>query len=327
MKQFAEHEWAELESHLAKLGNGITRAIFEEWLNLGETQAALAEKYGENYSVWQALSYMVTPPTRTRASKLLYEKGTRGRKDRGLGGDRSYRPGKSEDGASDDDGDPGGGLPEEEFNRRVQERLDDYLLAYKDVAPNDMASLRDLCLIEVNIELLNGLVAREYSKASPDGSKIGRYLYALKGASEQHRALQRSLHIDRATREREAAKASDVDEVLQIIDAAGEYVEEQGIPLIHTNCTVEGAQGKSDIQFGFMLWSFRELPVKVEWVCPRCGERVQILHSPSEADLQAAAEPAWVGEEEALYRANEEKLRGSQDGGGDNPNERPFGRE
>ncbi len=324
MKQFAEHEWAELESHLAKLGNGITRAIFEEWLKLDETQKTLVEKYGENYSLWQALSHMVKPPVRTRAGNLTFEQGTKKRRSRGLGGDRSY---KADDEGEPESGDPGGGLPEEEFNRRVQQRMDDYLLAYKDVAPNDMASLRDLCLIEVNIELLNGLVAREYGKGEPDGSKIGRYLYALKGASEQHRALQRSLHIDRATREREAAKASDVDEVMQVIDAAGEYVEEQGIPLVHYGCTIAGAQGKSDIQFGFMLWVFRELPVDVVWLCPRCGQQVTVHHTPTAEDLRAAAEPAWVGEEEAHYRANEEKLRGGKDDDGDDPNGTPFGRE
>ncbi len=321
MHTFEEHEWAELEESLRKIGNGVTLDIFKAWLGLAETEARLNEKYGEDaWTLEQALDLMVTPPVQRRSSKLLYEKGTSRESKRRAGAslsgaERSYKASKSEAAnetvADGENKTPFNTISKEEFEKRVAERLKEYTAYFTDIAPNDMALLRNLCYVEVNIDILNGLSALEYTKPEPDGAAISRFSYALKGLNEQARAIQRDLHIDRATRQKEQEKSTDLEEVMGIIDAAGEFAERQSVPLVH-KCKVDGVLGTSTFRFGGVVWAFREIAFSHFFTCPRCGEQVIVEHIPSAEDLRASDEPEWVWEEEQAFAMKEQAVTGKK---------------
>lgn len=286
-----ERERALAEELLKDLPGGV--AIYEEWIQLPESQARVDAKYGPDYTVEQAISVMLR--------KRRVQINTRSVS----GGSRSYKPPKDEE-------------PEpvriqidpEEFKRLQQEKVNRYLTHYDKIAPNDLSVIQDLASVEVEQEKLHEL--QRETIISGDVVGAGRVAYSLKLMSDQARALQRHLHIDRLSREREAERQTEADKVLGVIDEAGAWVEQHGFLLDHLGCQPKGVIGKSDIRFGVLLWDFREIPFTLTWTCPRCGETVTFTHTPSEEDLKAI-EPEWVNWEEEDYQVKEQALRGAQE--------------
>ncbi len=329
MRTFDPVEWFDIEERLRQVPK-ITLEDFKSWLDIAESKSKLDAKYGfDEWTLSQALDLMLQPAAKRRSKRLgdTLTKLQRQQLDRE---DQRFRDSQRErreynqadapaEGPADFESSTAStwsGVPQEEFDRRVEERLAEYAKWYKDIAPNDMALLKNLCFVEVSIAILNALNAAEFAKSEPDSATINRYSQALKGLNEQALSMQRNLHIDRATREREAARLSEVDEALAEIDAAGEYVEEHAIPLVHEHCVTEGVIGESKFLFGYLVWDFLEIEIAVTWTCPRCGQQTHLIHHPKPGDLKAV-EPDWVHEEEQEFIAREQAMKTEEDKDGE----------
>jgi len=103
------------------------------------------------------------------------------------------------------------------------------------------------------------------------------------------------LGIDRAKRQADADKRSDVDSVMAIIEEAGKWAQEQAIRIVHC-----------DTLIGWVLLEFRERPLSVSATCPKCNERFCVDHLPSQEDIAGAVEPAWIADEENAYDPGDE---------------------
>ncbi len=325
MRTFDDRDWSDIAPRLP--GN-IALDDFKTWLDIEETQAQLAAAYGEEWTLRQALDHMLQPVKPKRSYRKLDQMTRAQRKAFDREASQWDREENQPDEPPDDRGrDLGGrsrvdfptaeasswsGVPQEEFDRRVEERLKEYSQWYKDIAPNDAALLKNLCFVEVSIAILNALNAAEFAKAEPDSATINRYSQALKGLNEQALSMQRNLHIDRATREREAAKLSEVEEALAQIDAAGEFVEQNAQPLVHEHCVVEGGIGEAKLLFGYLVWDFPEVEFAVTWTCPRCGKQTHLIHQPKPGDLKAV-EPDWVRQEEEEFIARERAMKSEEE--------------
>ncbi len=307
MRTFDDLDWSGLADRLP--GN-ISLDDFKAWLDIEETQAQLAGKYGEEWTLDQALGHMLQPVKPKRPYRKLDEMTRAQRK--ALDREVADQPDEAPEGPTAEPSVTWSGIPQEEFDRRVDERLKEYSQWYKDIAPNDAALLKNLCFVEVSIAILNALNASEFARQEPDSSTINRYSQALKGLNEQALSMQRNLHIDRATREREAAKLSEVEEALAEIDAAGEFAEQHALPLAHEHCVTEGVIGESKFLFGYLVWDFPEVEVAITWTCPRCGKQTHLIHRPDENDRKAV-EPAWVCQEEEEFIAREKAMQSEED--------------
>ncbi len=333
MRSFSEAEWGEVQVRLAQTPK-ITLEDFRAWLDIEESQAQLDAKFGEDaWSLLQALELMLQPAGKRRARRASdgLTRNQRRQLDREDQQSRDSQRERSELDHLDEPPAPAlsgedqaatplesagpsawAGVPQDEFDRRVQDRLKEYSQWYKDIAPNDAALLKNLCYVETSIAILNALLAAEFARPEPDSAVINRYSQSLKGLNEQALSMQRNLHIDRATREREAAKLSQVDEALAEIEAAGEYVEEHAYPLIHEPCVTPAAIGESRFLFGYLVWDFPEIEFAVTWTCPRCGRETHLIHTPN-ADDQKAVEPAWVHGEEQEFIAREDRVKAEEE--------------
>ena len=243
MKEFSERDWALIESRIRMLGSRLSEQELRDWLALPETHAQLTEQHGEGYTLDDALDSLLGPRPKKRPQRYMPRDKSKDRKRVSLSGaERPYQAPKGKNAAEVGGGfeafvpeEAYTGITQEQFMERVDGRLKEYRAHFKDIAPNDMALLRNLSYVEVNIEILNELMSREYAKSMPEGAAISRYTYALKGLSDQARNLQKDLHIDRATREKETARLSEVDEVMQVLDAEPIHV----IVEAHAHASVE----------------------------------------------------------------------------------------
>ena len=294
MKHFSEADWYIAEKQMGD----VPVAVFKDWLELPESISRVEQEYGEDWTLLDALKVMWPKP---RAPKLTYSYGKK--KAAGLSGaKRSYKPPKDEE-----DETVALAITPEEFEARCQERVEKYTQFYMNIAPNDAAVINDLAAVEVEQEVLHGMMRDAMMNGRvTTANRIG---YTLKGMSEQAGHLQKVLHIDRLTREREAERMSDADEVIAVIDDAGDWMEKHGLKLVHEGCSPETVMGESRILFGIMLWDFMEVGVKIEWICPRCNQPVVFEHIPSAEELAETTEPEWVEAEEEEFRTKEVQVQ------------------
>ena len=314
LKTFPDAEWIRIKETLAKITDPPNAlAYFERWLDKTETQERLNFKYPEGWTLAQALLMWMTLNSRVEAvGKNVHL--TRGEKQRQAQAVRDYGdPPDEESGNGDDNGDEDSiPLPMSagDWEIRYKGYLQELTSWYKDIAPNDMRGLEDLASAYVEREALQML-----SKLHSIAGKV-KFITQLSAAlakqSTRISALEQRLHIDRASREREAEGKSDADAVLEVLDAAGDWVAKHSVKIVHERCRVPGVIGKSDIQFGILMWAFKECYFKLYYDCPRCGRRQKFEHVPSPADVAAATEPPWVDAHEQEYAAKERQLNSEQ---------------
>jgi phage FluMu protein Com len=283
-KHFSEEDWRRAAEALQSGGMWDIDS-FRDWLGWVETQEMLRQRYGDGWTLDDALQYIKptdAPPASPRTTRAERKRA------RGFGA----RPTRENDGDDSDQTvlvNPQDIIGAEEFNRRVEDVVKKYVSHYTDIAPNDLSAIRDMASAEVAMEIVNQLMAAEMH----DPQAVSRYNYALKLLSERARAIQKMLGIDRSAREQVAREQSDADKAIAVISEAGAWVESQMLMVYHC-----------DILLGMFWTDFKEIEWHITSKCPRCGDTVEFVHIPSEEDLRAK-EPEWVAREEAEYRQRE----------------------
>lgn len=316
LTDFDERAWATAEALLENKPDLVK--AFKTWLEFPESQARIEQDYGAEWTLEQAVKMML--PNR-KPGKPILAVGSRKRAGPGREIKRGpYRVGVQGDPDEEmeepeEDEPPETALPAidtKQFQQLVKERIAVYVRSYSDITPNDQAVIDDLAAREVEMDVLHQML-REVMSGEQDkatAGKIASLNYALKKNSEEVRALQKHLHIDRLSREKEAEKMGAADEAAEVIDLAGEFVEKWVVKIIHTGCQVSGVIGKSDILFFEVVrGAFPEVGFDFTFICPRCMQKVEFHYRPTADEIAAAREPAWVAEHEAEYNAKDMELK------------------
>lgn len=145
----------------------------------------------------------------------------------------------------------------DEFETRVAK----YLGAYVEVTPNDEQSIRALVAVEIQLDNIRRQIA--VGATSPEGLKdLVDIQTKLTG---EHRQLQRTLGIDRRTRDEESGGSDVVGKVTESIEQAAEFYRER---IVELECC--------GIKMGHVLMHFESW--HIEAVCPRCGKTVSRSH-------------------------------------------------
>ncbi|CAG1769846.1 hypothetical protein BAC2_00625 [uncultured bacterium] len=285
--RFSREAWAALGLRVQQEGRGRSVSEFREWVGrvAEELDQHLARR---DWTLWEAYEWMCASVEVPRSGRQRDDE-----LDDTVSETEDIAPTVTPNDPLDKVKDDGYG------DDWVAKRMAEYEAFYSRISPNDRASLTDLVQAERNIARLNVRLTAEMSARLPDPVSVKNYQDALSRASQQSRALQTMLHIDRESREKEAAQSSDADKALGTVDAAGAWYEEFATPIIHRGCRASKLPGASDILFGTILWDFEELPARVEVRCPKCGEWVGVELKPTEQALVETTEPPWVAEEEA----------------------------
>lgn len=267
--RFNEVDFQEAQRSLEPYKGAMDLESFKEWLAWPETIQRLVDRYGPDYTIAQAVELAVGGKKR-----------------------KSHKASDSQPAPAEAAPAPPELSPDTPDSQvRLNRRLAEYHQRFADITPNDRATILDLVTAELAAEETNRMLTEEFGKGVSDALRVSNLNQTLKLLSDRMRLLQRALGIDRATREREVKKRGEVDEVLDLMDAAGAWVENEAIRLVHC-----------DTLYGYLITDFREQEAAVEWNCPACKERVRFEHVPTEEDLKAN-EPEWVAVEEEPYRS------------------------
>lgn len=147
-----------------------------------------------------------------------------------------------------------GVLPDEEIEGCVGA----YLKIYENPTPNDIQGIRNLCALEKQLEE----VREKLGKTLKPGD-LKDLTSVQKALMQEHRLQQESLGIARKTRRGKEKTALDL--IREEIEKGRQFVEDKLIRLEHC-----------DIQLGWVLYHFQEIPHKFQFRCPRCGELVTV---------------------------------------------------
>jgi hypothetical protein len=142
---------------------------------------------------------------------------------------------------------------------KSQKRYKRYAGAFENLTPNDEQTILAMCVNEEQQErLAETLASTKITVGNAD--EIKKLHKVLTDLTTEHRQLQKALGIQR--QDRKSEKQTALDLVRTEIDHAREFMEERLITITHEGC---------NIQIGWVLNNFQELPYRCQFTCPRCG--------------------------------------------------------
>jgi hypothetical protein len=182
----------------------------------------------------------------------------------------------------------------------IEAKLAELLAGQTDVQAQDLSLARRFVQAE--------LLSQKYYELLTSGKNVPTALIsALNLAIEKQSRIAgdclKLLGIDRAKRQAEADKRSDVEQVLAVIEEAGKFALASCIQIVHCNTLI-----------GWVIPEFREVGFTITGTCPKCREAYSIVHVPSEEDLRFTTEPDWVAAEESSYSLGKEEEEESDEG-------------
>lgn len=268
LNRFTQTEWAAVRERLDAKEGGFDRSSFVAWLTGPDTEDRLIKRFGEAWTLGDALTLATGGVSKRKAGKR-----------------------QKEAAPEVEEVEEPTNLPlavaMEDLESRVSARVEEYLEGFEDVSVNDEASLRDLANAEVALGELNKLRLVELSKEFPNADTLKRMTESIKLLSEQTRALQKMLDIDRITRNAKQKKRESVEEIMDVMEQAGKWVEEEAIE-IKVGTTL----------IGYLVTDFPELEHTVMVKMPGGWESVD--YKPTEK-AKKAVEPNWIADEELRY--------------------------
>jgi len=120
---------------------------------------------------------------------------------------------------------------------RLQEKLEKYLETYEldeMNEANDMASLKQLCHLEINIEDINESLDKIKDKVS-DSKKVRELNSALRDATQNYAQLQEKLGIHRAKRQSETEE-SPIQHIENLQNMASKFLDSRLKRLVCPKC-------------------------------------------------------------------------------------------
>ena len=159
----------------------------------------------------------------------------------------------------------------------VEDRTNQYLKHFTNVTPNDMIGITEMARIELALGLVDQKLRRLGEKPVADiSSNDIKTLAEVKSTLTKNlQSLEKSLGIDRASREQE----SDVYVIVERVKRqARELIEKRRRELYCANCA------KADIKtyLGFLMFHYdaNDVPFEFKTLCPKCGEPVVVVNHP-----------------------------------------------
>lgn len=154
----------------------------------------------------------------------------------------------------------------ERYERAVEERLALYLEDFDAPLQSDKFSLRTLASMDVWLENIQRLKLQYVDDVSSIARKARFALIEEeKKLSAETRLLQKSLGIDRPTRDRKRKSEAGADAVTEIVKGAKEFIDEQILEVHHCG-----------ILLAWLWLGFAELGVDFVTICPRCKQEVRL---------------------------------------------------
>lgn len=284
LNRFTDADWQPVRARLQKHEGGFDEAQFAIWLAFPETETRLQQAYGDSWTLEQALTLATGGENKDHKPKR-----PRQRKAPAVEAPPpAPRPGSTEESL-------------QELENRVEARIVLYHGYFEDRSPNDEAAIRDLATTEIMLEVMNRrrLVEALAPVTEASSERISKLVADIAKLSDQHNKLQKLLGIDRLTRDREKEQKSDVEQVLEMIKDAAEWVEAECVPVVHCNRVL-----------AHIYPDFREFPFEFKIICPKCEQVVVVRHAPSDEDRRAI-QPEWVEQEEKEFAAVETLVEGN----------------
>ena len=156
----------------------------------------------------------------------------------------------------------------------IESRMKRYRTQYIVETANDEASLRQLCVLEMNMERLeriqDGLMESLEKNEEVSEARINSIVSALQKISLEYRQYQNLMGIDKATREKREAERGGVEYLKNLMRQSRDLLEEHAIKISCAPCAEKG----TILQMGFILCHFGG------WVwqgyCPKGGEGLKL---------------------------------------------------
>jgi len=301
-RQFDKYDIYKAYERCKVLPDGWNWDRFLEWLNIPANQQLVINAKGADFTLNDALDMLNAPAASStvRARLGMHQLNRRRRRGNLVPDALPDTPPRGSltgvDKVTDDDNEQAQAqdtLPLPSVTKdEINQRLEELLAGQTDVQPQDISTARRLVQAEALVEKYYGLLNA--------GNLKPAHITALNLAIEKQSKIatdcQKLLGIDRAKRRAEADKRSDVDKVMEVIEEAGKFAQDQAIQIVHC-----------DTLIGWVLPDFREYGFALTGTCPKCRETFTLVHTPSEDDKASAFEPEWVADEEQSYEAGEEK--------------------
>lgn len=154
----------------------------------------------------------------------------------------------------------------EQHEREAEERFALYLQDFEAPLEPDRLGLRTLASIDVWLEKIQKAKIQYVGEMTPIARKNRFHLIEEeKKLSAEARLWQKTLGIDRATRDRRREDEPDADTVTEIVKAAKEFRDTQVTKVHHCG-----------ILLGDLYLPFPELCEPIVMSCPRCKQKVHV---------------------------------------------------
>jgi len=157
----------------------------------------------------------------------------------------------------------------EDFERKVEERVAQYLEDFETSAKTDVDNLKNLASAQIRLEAIQEVRLHQMAKPiEQQVTKIARDVYKALSEEEkallsQVRLLQKGMGIDKPTREMAADQVTGVDRVQAIVQEAKDFLANEIVEVSHCG-----------IRVAWYARFFPEEPLFIRTKCPRCGEVV-----------------------------------------------------
>lgn len=155
----------------------------------------------------------------------------------------------------------------------VQKIVDGYLRHFSKPSPNDMVNLTEMARIQLTLKLLDQRMKELTLESKPRADDIKTLNTVRKDAIKSFQELEKSLGIDRETRQTESDTVSIIDQVRQ---QAAELLEKRKRNIVCEFCRDDDNVA---INLGFIVFHMDQNSVqwKFEAVCPRCNKFIYIV--------------------------------------------------
>lgn len=155
----------------------------------------------------------------------------------------------------------------------ADERFNAYMKYYEDPAPNDILLLRQMARMEAQLDAIQD----QWEEAVIEGNRTAAKAWSdmVKSLTSEHRAIQSTLGISRAARDKTRSREDLADYIQDIIRKTAAFTDEHAIQIRCPHCALSPAE--TEINMGFILFHFRQdVPWHFEFQCPLCQEAVKL---------------------------------------------------
>ena len=141
----------------------------------------------------------------------------------------------------------------------IAKRYQGYMEAFENPTPNDKQTMLAMCVNEVQQESV-ARTLRNTTITITNADDVKKLHKVMTDLTTEHRQLQGALGIQR--KDRKTHKETALELIKAEIERGRQFMEDKLVTITHEGC---------NIQEGWVLYNFQELPYKCQFTCARCG--------------------------------------------------------